>query len=48
MVSLGGYEANGQSTLLVIFKWKPSKQFCHFQPQLVLQYYYVLEIGTTI
>ena len=28
--------------------WKPSKQFCHFQPQLVLQYYYVLEIGTTI
>ena len=29
-------------------EWKPSKQFCHFQPQLVLQYYYVLEIGTTI
>ena len=47
-VTLTVYEANGRSTLLVIPEWKPSKQFCHFQPQLVLQYYYVLEIGTTI
>lgn len=48
IVTLTIYEANGRSTLLVIPEWKPSKQFCHFQPQLVLQYYYVLEIGTTI
>ena len=47
-VTLTVYEANGRSTLLVIPEWKPSKQFCHFQPQFVLQYYYVLEIGTTI
>ena len=48
IVTLTIYEANGRSTLLVIPEWKPSKQFCHVQPQLVLQYYYVLEIGTTI
>ena len=48
IVTLTVYEANGRSTLLVIPEWKPSKQFCHFQPQLILQYYYVLEIGTTI